>query len=81
MPVPTSPAHLLWLETLHLIVGSNGGTGFVSGRQPSVVCKRMRRKRRGLRARGQRRSARGSSNGEFQKVAAFHSISLFVYGE
>ena len=80
MPV-TSPAHLLWLEAVHLVLGSNGGTGIVSGRQPSVFCERMRRKRRGLRTRGQRRSARGKSKGKFQKMAAFHGISLFVYGE
>jgi hypothetical protein len=39
----------------------------------------MRRKRRGLRARGHRGSARGKSKGEFQKVAAFHDVSLFAY--
>jgi hypothetical protein len=32
--------------------------------------------RLGLGARGQRRRARGKSKGEFQKVAAFHDISL-----
>jgi hypothetical protein len=77
-----SPAHLLCLEAIHLVLGSNGGTSIlIRWRQPTVVFKRMRCKRRGLRARGQRRSARGKSNGEFQKMAAFHSISLFVYGE
>jgi hypothetical protein len=65
-----------------LVAGGDSGTSIlVPRRQPPVFCERMRRKRSGLRARGQRRSARGSSNGEFQKVTAFHSISLFVYGE
>jgi hypothetical protein len=41
----------------------------------------MRRQRCCLRARSQRRGARGKSKGEFQKVAAFHDISLFVDGE
>lgn len=71
-----APAHLLWLETVHLVLGSNGGTGIVSGRQASVVLKRMRRKRRGMRARGKRGRTRGNSNGDFQEVAAFHFISL-----
>ena len=38
----------------------------------------MRRQRRGLRARGQRGGSGGKSNGELQKLAAFHDISLFV---
>jgi hypothetical protein len=41
----------------------------------------MRRKRRGLRARGERGGARGKSNGEFQKVSAFHDIFSAVHGE
>jgi hypothetical protein len=41
----------------------------------------MRRKRRGLRARGERGRARGKSNGKFQKVSAFHDISSVVLGE
>jgi hypothetical protein len=35
----------------------------------------MRRKRCGLRSRGQRGGARGKSKCEFQKVTAFHDIS------
>jgi hypothetical protein len=66
MPVAVmSPANLLWLEALHLAAGGNGGTGIVSGRQTSVVFKRVRRKRRGLRARGERGRTRGKSNGDF----------------
>ncbi len=85
VPAPVmavSPAHFFGLETIHFVPRDNGGTSILTRRrQPTVVFKRMRCKRRGLRARGQRRSARGKSNGKFQKVAAFHSISLFVYGE
>jgi hypothetical protein len=85
VPAPVmavSPAHFFGLETIHFVPRDNGGTSILTRRrQPTFVFKRMRCKRRGLRARGQRRSARGKSNGEFQKVAAFHSISLFVYGE
>jgi hypothetical protein len=38
----------------------------------------MRRKRRGMRTGRQRRGAGCKSKGEFQKVAAFHDISLFA---
>jgi hypothetical protein len=48
----------------------------VCGRQ--VFAERLRRERCGLSlgACGQRRRARGKSKGKFQKVAAFHDISL-----
>jgi hypothetical protein len=36
----------------------------------------MRQQRRGPCARGQRGSGRGKSKGQFQKMAAFHDISL-----
>src|SRR5882672_6784140 len=79
MPVPVAPAHFFGLETIHLVFADNSGTRvFVRGRQPSVGCKRMRRKRCGMGAGGQRCGAGGKSKGEFQKVAAFHDIFLFV---
>jgi len=54
----------------------------VRPRQSVSSGKRLRRQRRGLRARSsQCGGAGGGSNGEFQKVAAFHDISLFVRGE
>ena len=82
-PVPVmSPAHLFGLQMFYLVGGGNGGTGLlIRRRQPSVFCERMRRKRRGLRARGERGRARGKSNGEFQKVSAFHDIFSIVHDE
>ena len=78
MPAPVTPAHLFGLETVHLVFADNCGTGvFIRRRQPSV-CKRMRRKRRGMGAGRQRCGAGGQSKGEFQKMAAFHDISLLV---
>jgi hypothetical protein len=50
-------------------------------REPSIFRQRIRRQRRGLRARGQRSGSGCKSSGEFQKVAALHDISLFMYGE
>jgi hypothetical protein len=41
----------------------------------------MRRKRRGLRACGKGCGTRSESKSEFQKVSAFHDISLFVHDE
>jgi hypothetical protein len=81
-PVPVmSPAHLLRLEAVHFSFrGQCGVRVFGRGRQPLIVRKRLRRKRRGLRARSQRGGAGGNSKGKFQEVAAFHDISLFGFG-
>jgi ribosomal protein S13 len=64
-----------------LVAGGDSGTSILIARRQPSVFERMRRKRRGLRARGQRDRTRAKSKGKFQKVAAFHDISLFVYGE
>jgi hypothetical protein len=63
---------------LDLIARGHGGTSIVGGGQPAACAKRLRRKRRSLRARGERRGSGGKSNGEFQKVPAFHDISSLV---
>ena len=80
MPVPVvSPAYLFGLQMLNLRLRRDGGMNILARwRQPFISAKRMRRQRRGLRARGQRGGAGGKSNGKLQKVAAFHDISLFV---
>ena len=82
-PAPvTTPAHLFGLQVFHFLPGGKRGTRLlIRRRQPSVLCERMRRKRRGLRARSQRGSARGKPKGELQKVAAFHDISSVVHGK
>jgi hypothetical protein len=82
VPVPVmAPAHLFGPEAVDLAFGGDGGTGiFVRRRQPFIFCKRMRRQRRGLRARCKRGGSGRKSSGEFQKVAAFHDISLLVLG-
>jgi len=73
------PADLLGLQPLNLSLGRDRGMNIlIRGRLRSICAKRMRRQRRGLRARGQRGGPGGKSNGELQKVAAFHDISLFV---
>ena len=67
------PTHLLGLEMIHFVLGGDSGTDI--GRQPAAFFERMRRKWCCLRANSQRSGAGGKSNGEFQKVAAFHVIS------
>jgi hypothetical protein len=80
-PVPT-PAYLFGLEAVHLVPSDNGGMEILArGRQPFIFRKRVRCKRRGLRAGGQRGGARGNSKGKLQKVSAFHDISSFAFGK
>jgi hypothetical protein len=50
---------------------------FVGGRQPALIG-RLRRKRRGLRARGESGGSGSKSNSEFQKISALHHISSVV---
>ena len=80
-----SPPHLLRRETIDIVLRDDGGLcgrfgAFTQWRRKTLRW-HGRRQRRGLRARGQRDRTRAKSKGKFQKVAAFHDISLFVYGE
>jgi len=82
VPVMT-PAHLFGLQAAHFVRAGHRGTQFrcfARGRQ-LISGNRLRRQRRGLDACRQRGGAGGNSNGEFQKIAAFHDISLFVRGK
>jgi hypothetical protein len=77
-----SPAYLLGLQLLNLRLCRDGGMNIlIRWRQPFISAKRTRRQRRGLCARGQRGGPGGNSNGKFQKVAAFHDVSLLEFGE
>jgi hypothetical protein len=80
MPVPVvSPADFLGFQTFNLSPGRDGGMNIlIRGRLKLICAKRMRRQRRGLSARAQRGGSGGKSNGELQKVTAFHDISLFT---
>lgn len=82
MSVPVmSPAYLFGPQSFHFVFADNRGASSLSRGRPLIFSKRMRRKRRCLRDSRQRGGARGYSKGEFQKVTAFHDISLFVIGE
>ena len=85
MPVPVvpvmSPTHLLGRKALDLGFGCDGGMKVFARRRRTFVFRKrqLRRKRRGLCAcsqRGGAGGASGKSNGQFQKVTAFHDISL-----
>jgi hypothetical protein len=80
VPVPVmTPAHLFGLELAGLFGAGDGGV-HVCRRQPAAVVKRLRRQRRSLYAAGQRGRSGGTSKGDFQKVTAFHDMSLLVDG-
>ena len=79
MTASAAPAHLFGRKTIDLVAGRDRRLRItVSRRRPSIFGKRLRREGRGLclNARGQRHRARGKSKSEFQKMAAFHDISL-----
>ena len=79
MPVPVmSIAHLLRLETIDFVLCNDRGLGSFAARRHQAMYSRNRRQRRGVRGRSKCGGGGGSgkSNGEFQKVAAFHDISL-----
>lgn len=88
-PVPTvvvvpvaSPPDLLGLQMRDLGLCRDSGMNIpIRGWQPYLSAERARRQRHGLRARSERGSTGGSggkSDGELQKVAALHDVSLFV---
>jgi len=74
MPV-MSPPHFFGLEAIDLIARGHGGMGIFIGGKLSALTERLRQKRRGLRARGKSGGSGRKSNGEFQKIPAFHDIS------
>ena len=73
-----APAHLFRREAIDLLARSDGRLCIRIERQFGVVGERRRHQRGGLRARCKRDAAGGKSKGEFQKMAAFHDISLFT---
>jgi hypothetical protein len=77
-----SPADLFRPEILNLCLARDRGMNILDRRRrPFIQAERTRRQRRSLRARGQRSGPGGNSNGKLQKVAAFHNVSLLVFGE
>jgi len=77
-----APAHLFGLEAVDFVRTGHGGTQFfIDGRWRLVSFERLRRQRRSLRTRSKHGCAGGGPEGDFEKVAAFHDISLFVRGQ
>jgi hypothetical protein len=81
VPVPvTAPANLLGLELASLFGAGDRGL-HVRGRRRTLAIKRLRRQRRSLYAGGKGGGSGGKTQGEFQKVAAFHDVSLLIQSE
>jgi hypothetical protein len=85
MPTPVMavavvpPVDPFGLEPLDLCLRRDGRMNIVMpGRLPFIPGQRLRRQRRGPGACRQRGGARGKSNGNLQKAAALHDVSLFV---
>ena len=79
VPMPV-PAHLLRLQVIDIILRNHGGLRALVVQRRQARFRRNRRQRRSLRSGSKRPRACNNSKGEFQKVAAFHNISL-VCGE
>ncbi len=77
MPVPVmSPVYLLGFQVLNLGLCGHRGTNIPIRRwQLLIFRKRTRQQRRGLSGGGQCGRSGGKSNGDFQKMAAFHDTS------
>ena len=81
MPVPVpAPAHLFGLDVIDIVLGDDRGLCGFAGRGHDARHRCSRRQRRRIRAHSNRRGTGGEPNSEFQKVAAFHDISLFMRG-
>jgi len=75
-----APAHLFGLEAVDFVRAGYGRTQFfIHGRRSLVSFERLRRQRRSIRARSKHGCA-GGGEGDFEKVTAFHDISLFTRG-
>jgi hypothetical protein len=76
-----APTHLFGLEAAGFVRAGDGGTRFfIDNRRHLVSGQRLRRQRRSLRGRSKHGCAGGGPEGEFEKMAAFHDISLFMRG-
>jgi hypothetical protein len=61
---------------IDIVLGDHRGFGGLAARRHDRLLRRNRRQWCSLRARSKRACARNKSKGEFQKVTAFHDISL-----
>jgi hypothetical protein len=72
MPVVVTPAHLLRLEMIDLVLPDDRGLRIIGARRRHVLTRRNRRQRRGVRTCSKRARACGYSKNKFEKVAALH---------
>src|SRR6266436_174000 len=81
IPAAAAPTHLFGLEAIDIVLRGDRGFRTFVVRWREAVFRRYRRQRRGLRARSKCCSTGDISQGEFQKVAAFHHISSLAHRE
>jgi hypothetical protein len=66
---------------IYIVLRDDRGLRAFAARRHQARYRCNRRQRRGIRARRNGGGTGGKTKGYFQKVAAFHDISLFVVGE
>jgi hypothetical protein len=71
------PANFLGFQPFRLVGASHGRTSVLAAGWQPFIRKRLRHERRGLGACGKRGGTRGNAKSEFEKVTAFHIISLW----
>jgi len=74
--VMAAPMHLLGLKLCGLIAGGDGRMGVRIALRHAGISERLWRQRRGLCGGRERGGSRRDTEGEFQKIAAFHGVSL-----
>jgi hypothetical protein len=80
MPTPVvpvmSPPHFFRCDPIDFVARGHRGMGVFMAGKTSAVGRRLRQKRRGLRACRQRGGSGRKSKGEFQEIPAFHDVFL-----
>ena len=81
-PVPVmTPAHFFGFEVIDIVLRDHRRFRALAARRSQTLRRRNRRQRSGIRARSKYGRTSGKSNGDFQKVTAFHDIFLLVHDE
>ncbi|GIQ72749.1 hypothetical protein BraRD5C2_11850 [Bradyrhizobium sp. RD5-C2] len=74
--VAVMPVHLLGLQATDLVAGGDGRMRIIAGRRTGVPIERKRRERRRLGGYRKSRHTGGDTEGDLQKIPAFHQSSL-----
>jgi hypothetical protein len=81
-PVPVMPpVDFFGFQAIDIVLRDDRGLRAFAPPRHEALLRRNRWQRRGVHARSKCCSSGGYAKGEFQKMTAFHDISLFVRGE